>query len=280
MSTAGELLGEGAAQLASAAIERPRFEARLLLEAATGQDRTSLLAGPGQAVGKAQTEEFRRLVQRRAGHEPMAYILGRAEFWSLEFAVGPGILVPRPDTETLVEHALRLFPHRDRALRLLDIGTGSGCLIVTLLRQYPAALAVATDVSAVALGCARRNAVSLGVSPRLDLVRCAWASALAGPFDLVVSNPPYIATAEIARLMPEVGVHEPCLALDGGPDGLAAYRAILADLPRLLAPDGVALLEIGHDQAASVTALAGAWRTATHRDLAGIARCLELSAPP
>ena len=127
MSTAGELLGEGAAQLASAAIERPRFEARLLLEAATGQDRTSLLAGPGQAVGKAQTEEFRRLVQRRAGHEPMAYILGRAEFWSLEFAVGPGILVPRPDTETLVEHALRLFPHRDRALRLLDIGTGSGC---------------------------------------------------------------------------------------------------------------------------------------------------------
>ena len=157
------------------------------------------MTAPGLEVPDAEAEAFRRLVQPTGTHEPMAYILGRAEFWSLEFEVGPGVLVPRPDTETLVERALQRFPDRDRPLRLLDIGTGSGCLGITLLRLFPAATAVATDISRVALGWARRNARRLGVSPRLLLVQSRWASAAAGPFDLVVSNPPYIATAEIDR---------------------------------------------------------------------------------
>ncbi|MFL5337276.1 MAG: peptide chain release factor N(5)-glutamine methyltransferase, partial [Geminicoccaceae bacterium] len=214
--------------------------------------------------------------QRRIAGEPVARILGAREFWGLSLRLSEATLVPRPDTETLVERALQRFPQRDRPLRLLDIGAGSGCLVVTLLRLFPAATAVATDISGVALGWAKRNAQRLGVSPRLILVQSSWASAAGGPFDLIVSNPPYIAGAEIAGLMPDVSAFEPHLALDGGPDGLVAYRAILGDLPRVLAPDGLALLEVGHDQAGPVAALASGWRVATHLDLAGVSRCLEL----
>ena len=277
MSTVARLLADAAAVLAAAAIENPRFEARLLLEAATGKDRTSLVTAPGLEVRDAEAEAFRRLVQRRARREPMAYILGRAEFWSLEFEVGPGVLVPRPDTETLVERALQRVSAAGSAFAAARIGAGSGCLGITLLRLFPAATAVATDLSRVALGWARRNARRLGVSPRLLLVQSRWASAAAGPFDLVVSNPPYIASAGIDRLMPDVRAFEPRLALDGGPDGLGAYRAILGDLPRLLAPEGLALLEVGHDQAGPVAALASGWRVASHPDLAGVSRCLELA---
>ena len=216
------------------------------------------------------------MLRRRAEREPIAYILGRAEFWSLEFAVGPGVLIPRPDTETLIECALRRFPDRHRPLRLLDIGTGSGCLALTLLHLFASATAIATDVSQLALGWAARNARKMGVDPRVELIESQWASAASGTFDLVVSNPPYIATDDIRGLMPDVGSYEPRLALDGGPDGLAAYRAILADLPRLLTPSGCALLEVGDAQAGEVRELARAWRVTIHQDLAGIERCVEL----
>lgn len=281
MSTVAALLAEGARALAAAGIERPRFEARLLLEHATGLARERLIAEPAARVPDAKMAAYRGLVARRAAREPMAYILGRAEFWSLAYAVAPGVLVPRPETETLIEAALRAFPDRARPLRVLDIGVGSGCLLLTLLHLFPSARGVGTDTSAAALACARLNAERLGVAARALLVATPWAAGVAGPFDLVVANPPYIPTAEIAGLAPEVARFEPRAALDGGPDGLAAYHAILPDLPRLLAPGGAALLEIGRGQHEALIPLAEAqgFAVATHADLAGIVRCLEFRRP-
>lgn len=280
MSTLGGLLAEGAAALKAAGIAEPRAEARLLLEAATGLERTLIVTQPARPADAAAATAFRALVARRADREPMAYILGRAEFWSLPFAVVPGVLVPRADTETLIEAALAAFPERERPLRLLDIGTGTGCLALTLLHLYPQAGAVATDLSPTALACAAGNAAALGLAARLRLVETSYAAGLDGPFDLVVSNPPYIETAAIAGLMPEVARFEPRLALDGGADGLDAYRAILAELGRLLAGRGVALLEIGQGQEWRLGPLAAAqgFAVAAHLDLAGIIRCLELRA--
>jgi release factor glutamine methyltransferase len=281
VSTAGAALAEGAAALAAAGIENPRFEARLLLEAATGRPRAGLLAMGAQPLPAADCLHFRKLVARRADREPMAYILGRAEFWSLSFAVGPGVLVPRADSETLIEAALAAFPDRARPLRVLDIGVGGGCLLLTLLHLYPVAHGIGTDLGEAALACARLNAGQLGVLQRLELVETRWAWGIEGPFDLVVGNPPYIPSGEIEGLQPEVAEFEPRLALDGGPDGLAAYRAILADLPRLLAADGTALVEIGHGQHAPLASMAAAagFAVTTREDLAGLVRCVQLVQP-
>lgn len=278
MASVADALTEATRALAAADVENPRAEARLLLEAATGLSRERLVARPEVPLDSEAAERLRALTARRAAREPMAYIRGWAEFWSLRFRVGPGVLVPRPETETLIEAALAAFPDRARPLRVLDIGTGSGCLALTLLHLYPAARAIGTDTEPAALVCAKRNAAALGVADRARLVRTRWAEALAGPFDLVVGNPPYVATAAIDRLAPEVARHEPRAALDGGADGLDAYHAILADLPRLLTPDGVALLEIGRGQDAALIALAAAagFAVRRRRDLAGIVRCLEL----
>lgn len=279
MSTVALLLREGRAALTAAAIEQPRAEARILLQAATGLDRSALLTSDGRAVGADMEARYRTWIARRAHREPMAYILGSVEFWSLGFAVAPDVLVPRADSETLIEGAIATFPDPSRPLRLLDIGVGTGCLLLTLLHHYREASGVGTDRSPAALSCAAGNARRLAVADRLELVATSWASGVAGPFDLVVSNPPYIRSGEIAALQPEVACYEPRLALDGGADGLDAYRAILGGLPQLLAPEGIAILELGHNQLPDVTALAAhAGYTATaHSDLAGIPRCLILS---
>jgi release factor glutamine methyltransferase len=281
VTTTEALLAEGAAALARAGIESPRSEARLLLEMATGRTRARLVAEPATPVSADAAQAFRASLIRRTTREPMAYIRGRAEFWSLEFVVGPGVLVPRADTETLIEAALRAFPDHGRPLGILDIGVGSGCLLLTLLHLFPNASGVGTDTSEAALACTRRNAERLGVAARAELVRTTWANGVPGPFDLVVSNPPYIPSAEIATLQPEVSRFEPCCALDGGQDGLDAYRAILADLPRLLAPGGVALLEIGQgqDEALGPMLRERGYAVAAHPDLAGITRCLEIRRP-
>lgn len=281
MSTAAALLAEGTAALRAAGISQPRSEARLLLEEATGLDRVALATAPARRIEAAAAGAYRTLVRRRAAREPMAYLLGRAEFWSLDFAIEPGVLVPRADTETLIEAAVRAFPDRDLPLRVLDLGVGSGCLLLTLLHRYPNARGIGTDTSAVALRLARRNAARLGLAERAALVVTCWAEGVAGPFDLVVANPPYIPSAEIDALQPEVSRFEPRTALDGGPDGLDAYRAILPELPRLLAPGGLALTEIGQGQHAELVPMAGALglSVALHRDLAGIVRCLELRLP-
>ncbi len=192
----------------------------------------------------------------------MAYILGEREFWGLPFKVSPAVLVPRPDSETLIEAALALMLDRDRPWRILDLGLGSGCLLLTLLREFPAAVGVGMELSTEALAVAQSNAEALGVARRARLVpgdwrQAAWQEGLGGPFDLLVSNPPYVEADAIERLMPEVARFEPRLALDGGPDGLAAYRAIARAAPSLLSPGGRILVEVGEGQATEISSIFG-----------------------
>jgi release factor glutamine methyltransferase len=221
-------------------------------------------------------------VARRVRREPMAYILGEREFWGLPFRVSPAVLVPRPDSETVIEAALALLPGRHRPWRILDLGVGSGCLLLTLLKQYEVARGVGLELSDEALTIARANAEALGVSSRArlrsgDWRRANWQEGLGGPFDLVVSNPPYVRAGDMAGLMPEVAQYEPRLALDGGPDGLDAYHAIVAAGPRLVAPGGHLLVELGHGQALEIAKLfrsAGMRVEGPWKDLAGIERVL------
>ncbi len=226
---------------------------------------------------------MRACTARRVRREPMAYILGEREFWGLPFKVSPAVLVPRPDSETLIEAALALMPVRTEPWRILDLGVGSGCLLLTLLREFPNARGVGVDASADALEVAQANADALGVGPRTTLVggdwrRPAWAEQLGGPFDLVISNPPYIEAAAIEGLMPDVARFEPRLALDGGPDGLVAYRAIAAAAAGLVVPGGRVLVEAGDGQAVEISTLfasAGFAVDASWRDLGGIDRVVS-----
>jgi release factor glutamine methyltransferase len=219
------------------------------------------------------------LTARRLAHEPVAHLLGRKEFWGLELQVNADVLVPRPETETLIEAALDILKERRmQPLRIADLGTGSGALLLALLREFPNATGFATDRSAPALEVARANARHHGLTPRAAFILGDYGLALSGGFDLVVSNPPYISTADIAGLAPDVRDYDPLLALDGGTDGLQAYRAIAADARRLAAPGGVLILEIGAGQAEGVTALlaqAGMAAIGPPRaDLAGIPRAI------
>jgi len=210
----------------------------------------------------------------------MAYILGEREFWGLPFKVTPAVLVPRPDSETVIEAALSLLPERERAWRILDLGLGSGCLLLTLLREYPMAHGVGLEASPAALAVAEANAEGLGVAGRASLRagdwrEPGWLDGLGGPFDLVVSNPPYIETAALDRLMPEVQAFEPRLALDGGSDGLAAYRTIAAAGPKLVTPGGFLVVEGGEGQIPEISTLfsrAGLRPLAPWKDLGGIER--------
>jgi release factor glutamine methyltransferase len=224
----------------------------------------------------------RALTARRVRREPMAYILGEREFWGLTFKVTPAVLVPRPDSETVIEAVLALMPDRDRAWRILDLGLGSGCLLLTLLREYPRAHGIGLEVSPEALAVARDNAETLGVAGRASLMagdwrEPGWERRVGGPVDLVVSNPPYIDSAAIDRLMPEVSAFEPRLALDGGVDGLDAYRAIAAAGPKLAIPGGHVVVEIGEGQAPEITrifASAGLTLLGPWKDLGGIERVI------
>lgn len=274
--TAREALRHGAGQLAAAGIPNPRLEARLLLAHAAGLPTEAILRDSGQVV---DAPRFGALLARRAAREPLALILGRQEFWSLSFAVSPATLIPRADSETVVEAALAALPDRMAPLRVLDLGTGTGCLLLALLHERPAAWGVGVDLSPDAARLAARNADALGLVARAAFVCADWDAPLHGRFDLVLSNPPYVETGAIAGLMPEVARHEPFRALDGGADGLAAYRRILARLPVLLAPGGVAVLELGEGQAGPVGALAAA--TGLHhvscaQDLAAIDRAITV----
>jgi release factor glutamine methyltransferase len=270
-----QALRAGAARLEAAGIENARREARRILAHALGMQPAELLFQPQAPV---PTDAFDALLARRAAREPLALITGHQEFWSLDFAVSPDTLVPRPDSETLIEAALAAFPARDGVGRVLDLGTGTGCLLLAALHEFPVAFGIGVDRIPVAAALARRNAAALGLAGRTAFLCGDWASALAGRFDLVLCNPPYIPAAEIASLMPEVALHEPGSALSGGADGLDAYRAVIATLPGLLAPDGAAILELGQGQAPAVAALAGAWNfaTALRFDLSGIARALVI----
>jgi release factor glutamine methyltransferase len=276
-TTIGSALAEGTARLGAAAIESARLDARLLLAVATGRSVEQIVARPEQVLSAEEARGFAALIDRRALREPVAHLLGRREFWSLDFETTRDTLTPRPDTETIVETALCLFPDRSARLRILDLGTGTGCLLVSLLSEYPAATGLGTDASASATEIARRNVVAHGLQGRARIAFDHWDDAVEGEFDLVVSNPPYIATAEIPQLEPEVAAFEPRLALDGGADGLDAYRALARRLGRRLAEDGFAILEVGVGQAAEVASICSRAGLEVHgraRDLAGRERCV------
>ena len=244
-------------------IETAQRDARLLTLAAAGIVHADLIRAPRAPLGEAAAT-LDAHARRRIAREPVARILGEWEFWSLPFTLSADTLVPRPDSETVVAAALLALGPRRHAggpLRILDLGTGSGCLLIALLSELPGASGVGADLSAGAIATARANALRNGVADRASFVESDWASAITGQFDLIVSNPPYVADPILDGLEPEVRVHDPRLALSGGRDGLDAYRAIVAALPDLLAPGGVVALEIGSDQPETVSALlrAGGW---------------------
>jgi release factor glutamine methyltransferase len=265
-----------------AGLDSPELDARLIVGHALGLDHAGLISAGERPLTAPERENILALAARRLTHEPVAHLLGRKEFWGLELQVNADVLIPRPETETLVEAALDvLADRRTQPLRIADLGTGSGALLLALLREFPHATGFATDRSPPALEMARANARHHGLAPRATFVLGDYGLALAGSFDLVVSNPPYISTADIAGLAPDVRNYDPMLALDGGTDGLHAYRAIAADARRLVAPGGVLILEIGIGQAEDVTALlaqAGMAAIGAPRvDLAGIPRAIIAS---
>lgn len=269
-----EALARLRGMLAAAGVENPAREARLILAHAIGCDQAGLLT-------RDEVPEDAGLVlaTRRAFREPLAHITGKREFWSLNLAVSPDTLIPRPDSETLIEAAISRRPDR-AARRILDLGTGTGALLLAILTEFPKAFGIGLDLAPAAAALARANAHTLGLASRAAFFAGDWAAALEGRFDIVLANPPYIPHAEIAALEPEVAACEPQMALDGGADGFDAYRALIADLPRLLAPGGIAVFEAGIGQAEGIMRLADAQGldAASHADLAGVPRAIVMSA--
>ena len=263
-----------------AGLDSPDLDARLLTEHALGLDHTRLVAEPGRRLADDGARALTALATRRLQREPIARILGVKEFWGLSFKLNDATLVPRPETETVVEAALAAIDPggpRDRALRIADLGTGSGALLVALLHELPYAIGVGTDISPEALAAARDNADRLGLLRRAEFVTSDFGAALAGMFDLVVSNPPYIERGVIAMLDPEVR-HDPRRALDGGADGLDCYRTIAGQAAKLLKPGGHLVVELGIGQEDAVATLfraAGLVPLPARLDLAGVPRALS-----
>ena len=269
------------ARLKSSAIDSAELDARILVGAALHLDLSGVIAAARRPLTSDETIRLEDLARRRLSGEPIARILGLKEFWGLPLTLSAATLVPRPDTETVVELALEMLraaPDRGRRLRIADIGTGSGAILLALLSELPEACGVGTDISVAALRTASTNAARLGLAPRALFVACDYAATLSGPFDLMVSNPPYVRSAEIADLAVEVRDHDPRRALDGGAGGLDAYRALVPQAARLLAPAGALVVEVGHGQSKEVEGLMTAAGLTLERppkaDLAGIRRAL------
>ena len=257
-STLGPLLRHVRRVLEAAGVAEAALDARLIVEHATGATRTDLLLSPGRAVRPEGARAAAAMLERRLAGEPVFRILGHREFHGLRLALSPGTLEPRPDTEALVDLALphvRAMASRHGACRILDLGTGTGAVALALLKEEPLATALATDISQDALATAAANADMTGMATRFRTVRSDWFEAVEGRFHLVVSNPPYIASNEVELLAREVREHDPRAALDGGPDGLDAYRAIAAGVERHLEADGMVAVEIGIGQAHAVEAI-------------------------
>ena len=269
-----------------AGIEDAQVDARALIGHALHLDRAQVISQSHRTLEAREVDAISALAARRLKREPVSRILGRREFWDLTLEVSPDVLVPRPETETVVEAALDFVVRgglRQAKLRVLDIGTGSGALLLALLQELPNAVGTATDISPAALAVARANAARNGLADRCTFVACNFADGVTGPFDVIVSNPPYIPHDEIATLEPEVRDYDPALALDGGADGLDGYRAIAHEARRLLAPGGRLFVELGAGQESAVHKLftdVGLIAGAARKDLAGIPRSLGASFPP
>jgi release factor glutamine methyltransferase len=275
--TAGAALLEAVALLDAAGIVEPRREARLILAMAMNVDPAIVLGYPERAVDDAAQIRLEGLIARRLKHEPFSRLKGSREFWSLDFALSPDTLDPRPDSETLIEAALAHLPDRSAALRIIDFGTGTGCLLLALLSALPEAAGLGVDRLPGAVETARRNAARLGLEGRALFRLGDWDREITGMADVILANPPYIPSNDIAHLAPEVAAFEPRGALDGGTDGLDAYRILAPAAQRLLTPRGIACFEIGAGQATAVAGLlsqSGLKISEIRRDLAGIERCL------
>ena len=257
-------------RLEAAGVPGPVIDARVTPQAASTRTRADIVGDPHREISVAQVERLDAYLERRIRREPVSHILGRKGFWNIMLGVTADVLTPRPETEVIVDHALRLFPE-GRPFRILDLGVGSGAILLAILAERPAARGLGIDVSEEALAVARDNAARLGLADRIALLRGDWSGGLAGSeFDLVVSNPPYIASPVIETLDPEVRDYEPRIALDGGPDGLEAYRQLAPEILRMLRPGGRFLVEIGYDQRAAAESLfraAGAMEVETLQDL-------------
>jgi release factor glutamine methyltransferase len=264
-------------RLEAAGVDSPVLDARLLLEAGAGVARLDIVTDPRRAVSDVQVEAVLALSARREAREPISHILGRKAFWTLDLVVSRDVLTPRPETEFVVEVALAAMP-ADAPLRVLDLGVGSGAILLAILAERPLAHGIGADISTAALRVAQANAERLGLSERARFVEGSWTDGLAEMFDIVVSNPPYIATAEIAGLAPEVSRYEPVQALDGGADGLDAYRALFQAAPSVVVPGGIFAFEVGKGQAEQVAAMArsAGFRSINQRkDLSGVDRVVS-----
>jgi release factor glutamine methyltransferase len=271
----GEVLGRGAQCLRAAGIESPRLDARILLALALKIEPDALLTCESASLDRLG--EFESLISRRANREPLAYITGSKEFWSLSFEVGHGVLIPRPETETLIEEAIRAHPDRGVALSVLDLGTGSGCLLIAFLLNYGQATGVGLDASEAALAYACKNARRHGVAERSSFLTGEWPAAGNATFEVVFANVPYLSQSEVEGSVPEIRDHEPREAVSAGNDGLGAMRAVAPVIARQLRRAGLAFVEIGAGQAAPVTRiLAGSGLEVRHmaHDLSGVPRCL------
>jgi release factor glutamine methyltransferase len=269
------------ARFTAANIDSAELGARALIGAALNLDLTGLISSSTRTIAASEATRLDEFAQRRLAGEPVARIVGEKEFWGLSLKLSAATLVPRPDTETIVERALEILRADDmqhRALRIADLGTGSGAILLALLSELPNARGIGTDVSADALATAETNAAQLGLADRAGFIRCDYAAGLSGTFDLIVSNPPYIRSADIAALAIEVREHDPHLALDGGADGLAAYRTLIPQSVALLAPGGALVVEAGRGQSEAIGTLMTAAGLMVDRcpksDLAGIFRAV------
>jgi release factor glutamine methyltransferase len=277
MNSLSDIVSRVAKRLWQVGIENEDYEARVLVAYALGLPSATLYLEAPEHLSFRQGMDIEHYVERRCKREPLSKIVGEKEFWSLPFKVSKATLDPRPDSETLIEAVLEYFPDHTANLSFLDIGTGSGCLLLAALQEYAHSTGVGVDVSSEALKIAQYNADALGMTARTTFLEGSWTDAVQGMFDIILSNPPYIATAEIATLALEVKEFDPLLALDGGEDGLEAYRQLMPLLAAVLQPQGYVFLEIGYTQQAAVEAFvveAGLQVVACRQDLAGHPRCV------
>ena len=276
-NTLGSAFEQAFQMLKEAGVGEARLDARLLVAHATENETATIFGFPERPIENQQVLLLEASLQRRIAREPMAYILKTREFWSLPFIVSSDTLVPRPDSETLIEAVLEHIPETRRNLSILDLGTGSGCLLLSLLSKFSNAIGIGVDASEAALDIAKQNAAALGLEERATFVVSDWTEKVEDQFDIVIANPPYIPSSDIPNLEADVAQYEPLSALDGGANGLESYRKILRQLPKVLMDDASIFLESGAGQASAVSEMVreiGFQHIETKKDLAGIERCV------